>query len=101
MVDTFNLNISFIFFDLKYSGEACLEERVVINSKKNENIGKYCGRRYQWSVFASLPITLEFHTFDLSLSKFVLQYQITSTILKTLLHKYEDYNDIEHITCNI
>ena len=94
-------NISFIFFDLIYSGKACLEERVDINSKGNDNIGKYCGRRYPWSVFASWrPIILEFHTYKLSSSKFQLHYQIASTILKTFLYKYENYNGFntfEHI----
>ena len=59
--NVFNLNISFIHFNLKYSGEACLQERAVINCTGNKTTGRFCGRRHQWSVFASLaPITLEF-----------------------------------------
>ena len=44
--DDFNLNMSFVFFHLKYSGEACLQERVIINSTRHGNIGRYSGRRH-------------------------------------------------------
>ena len=95
MADAFFLNISFITFDLKYSGEACLQERVFVNSRGNNIIGRYCGRRYQWSVFASSsPVTLEFHTSKFSSSKFMLQYQITDIILETFLYIYKNYNNV-------
>ena len=91
MADAFFLNISFFTFDLKYSGEAGLQERVIVNSRGNNIIGRYCGRRYQWSVFASSsPVTLEFHTSNFSSSKFMLQYQITDTILETFLYTYKN-----------
>ena len=94
IVDAFNLNISFILFDLKYSGEACVQERVVVYSSGNNTIGRYCGRRYYYSVFVSTaPIMLEFHTFQFSSSQFMLQYQVTGTILKTFLHKYKSYKN--------
>ena len=102
IVDAFNLNISFILFDLNYSGEACPQERIVIHSRLIKFIGQYCGRRYYWSVFASsAPITLEFYTYQVSTSEFALKYQIANTILKTLLHKYnyfKDKNTAENIT---
>ena len=102
ILDRFHLNISFVLFDLKYSGEACVEERVVINITLKTTIGRYCGRRYMWSVFGSSPpITLEFHTFEMSISNFALEYQITSAVLKTHLYKFKSHNnvnDIESIT---
>ena len=102
IVDDFNLNVSFIIFDLKYSGEAYLLERIIINSTGNNAIGRYCGRRYYWSVFASSsPITLEFHTFQHSYSQFTLQYQISEIPFETFLQKYKNYNNfniLENIT---
>ena len=96
---SFNFNISFLDFKLKYSGETCLQERVIINSTGNITVGKYCGRRYPWSVFTSHAlITLEFYTFDSFRSYFMLQYQInnynlTSSML-TQKHCIE-FNSIE------
>ena len=90
--------MSFTAFDLKYSSEECLHERVIVNSRGHNTIGRYCGRRYYWSVFvASSPILLEFYTFQLSQSQFKLQYQITGAILETFLHKYKKYNDFKLI----
>ena len=43
------------------------------------------------------PITLEFHTLVRTTSNFVLQYQITSTIVKTFLYKYRNHNDFQYI----
>ena len=101
-MDTFHLNISFVFFHLKYSGEACVQERVVINSTLKTTIGRYCGKRYFWSVFASSsPITLEFHSFEMSTSEIVLKYQITGAILTTYLYSfrnYKNFSDIENTT---
>ena len=97
--NTLNLNISFMHFNLKYYGEACLQERVVINSTGNITTGRYCGRRYQWSIFVSIaPITLEFHTVESSLSYFELQYQLTHLNLTiSMLHyrTYSVFRDIE------
>ena len=97
--DAFNLNISFIYFNLEYSGETCLQERLVIHSTGNKTVGRYCGRRYNWSVFASsTKITVEFHTFELSTSQFVFNYQLsnklTSNIMLSCPH-YKDFTDIE------
>ena len=102
IVDKFNLNMTFVAFDLKYSGEACLQERVIVNVTGMTTIGRYCGRRYIFSIFASLsPITLDFQTFELSTSTFTLKYQITDTILKTVMHNFkncDDINVVENIT---
>ena len=74
----FNLNMSFINFDLKYSGEACLQECIIIKSRHTITLGRYCGRRYQWSVFVNIaPIILKFDTFDSSTSWFELLFEIT------------------------
>ena len=96
--NTFNLNISFIHFNLKYYGEACLQERVVINSTANFTTGRYCGRRYQWSIFVSIaPITLEFHTFESSVSYFEIQYQLTYLNLTTFLINLRNYSVFRNI----
>ena len=99
--DVFHLNMSFVFFHLKYSGEACLQERVLINSTGHGNLGRYCGRRHYWSVFAShMPIVMEFYSYELSRSKFVLTYQITNKIFNTFLLRYKNqytFDDIEHV----
>ena len=64
----------------------------------NNTIGRYCGRRYHWPVFASSsPITLEFHAFQLLSSQFILQYQIIGTILESFLYKYKNYNDFSNL----
>ena len=74
-----------------------MQERVVVNSASN-TIGRYCGRRHFWSDFASAtPITLEFQTLEGTTSNFVVQYQITSTILKTFLYKYTNYSDFHNV----
>ena len=81
-----------------YSGEACLNERVIINSKENNTIGRYCGKRYYWSVYAaSSPILLEFHISQRSKSQFFLQCQITGTNTETYLNKYKNCNDFKLI----
>ena len=49
------------------------------------------------SVASSPPITFEFHTFEVSTSKIVLQYQITSKILKTSLHRFKNYKNINYV----
>ena len=82
----FNLNISFIHFNLQYSGEACLQERILINSRHNITIGRYCGRRYQWSVFVT------FHTFDSSQSWFELQYELTDINITSYKLNYKNCN---------
>ena len=93
IVGILNLNMSFTAFDLKYSGEACLQEKIIVNVTQDTTIGRYCGRRYNFSIFASpAPITLEFHTFEQSTSQFILHYQITNSIMKTLLCKFKNYN---------
>ena len=98
ITDHFNLNMSFTFFHLQYSGEACLQERIVINSTRYGNIGRFCGIRYYWSVFASsMPITMEFYTHELSWSKFILNYQVTDTILSTILLRYKSENTFDNI----
>ena len=87
-------------FNLRYLGEACVQERVVIKSTGNITTGTYCRRRYQWSVFVSIaPITLTHHIFDLSLSYFELQYQLTNLNLTTSMINYRNYSvfrDIEN-----
>ena len=66
-----NLNISFTYFNLHYSGEACIQERINIYTRDSYIIGRYCGRRYNWSVFAaSAPIVIHFYTFTSSNSQF-------------------------------
>ena len=98
IVNLFHLNISFILFDLEYSGEACTQERVVIHSGLKNTIGRYCGRRYFWSVFASSqPIIFEFYTFQVSTSKIVLQYQITCNIFKSSLYRYKTYENLSYV----
>ena len=96
----FNLNISFTYFNLKYSGESCGQERVVINSSLQNTIGRYCGRRYKWSTFAtSRQIKLEFHTFARSKSKFDLLYEIISKILDSYMASYGhsmEFGEIEN-----
>ena len=90
--------MSYVFFHLHYSGEAFLQERVVINSTRHGNIGRYCGRRHYWSVFASsTPIVMEFYTYDLSWSKFILNYQLTHKILSTILFRYKNENSFYYI----
>ena len=96
----FNLNISFIKFNLQYSGEGCWEERVVIYFELNATLGRYCGRRYKWSVFAAgKPIVLQFFTFHHSKSKFKLIFQLGSKMLlrTTMVHsnKRKEFNIIE------
>ena len=102
LVHMFNLNISFTTFDLKYSGEACVQERVIVNVEQNITIGTYCGRRYPFAVFASSsPIILKFHTLEQAASEFKLQYQITNSIMETFLYKFKNYNNfnlIENVT---
>ena len=96
--DAFNLNISFTHFNLIYSGETGLQERVVIKSTTNDN---YCGRRIQFSVFvSSTPITLHFHTFVDSISYFIAQYQLTNYDLSTSVLTNKNYQDFQ-ITDNI
>ena len=91
--DAFRLNISFTYFNLMYSGETCLHERVVINNS-NTTIGKYCGQRIQWSNFVSPPlITLAFHTFNYSISQFMLQYELTTDKLYTSMLTNKTYHD--------
>ena len=98
ITDDFNLNMSFVFFQLQYSGEACLQERVVINSERHRNIGRYCGRRHYFSVFtSSMPIALEFFTHELSWSKFILNYQLTNKILSTIHFRYTNENSFSNI----
>ena len=81
-----------------YSGETCLQERVVIKSTTNDN---YCGRRIQFSVFvSSTPITLHFHTFVDSISYFIAQYQLTNDDLSTPVLINKNYQDFQ-ITDNI
>ena len=95
--NSFNLNISFIDFKLKYSGEKCLQERVVINSARNKMVGKYCGRRYHWSVFASAaPIILDFYTYYALKSFFKLEYQLSDYNMKSsmLMQKHHNAFDI-------
>ena len=96
----FNMNITFIYFNLKYSGEACLQERIAINSTGNITNGRYCGRRYKWSSFVSnAPITLEFYTVESSTSYFEFQYQLTHVNLTTFLihhRSYSAFQDIEN-----
>ena len=88
----FNLNISFILFNLKYSGEACFLEKVVITYEVKSTIGKYCERRYPWSVFvSSSSIMLGFHTFELSESTIVIYFQLTNSFLRSFLYKYQYY----------
>ena len=82
------MNMTFLLFDLRYSGEECLIELVSLSLMKQEKIGKFCGRRYHWSVFASsYLINLHFHSFEQSTSQFIMQFQLTNTILKTILKK--------------
>ena len=96
--NTFNLNISFTYFDLKYSGEACLQERIIINSRENITIGRYCGRRYHWSVFVeTAPVILIFHTFDSSKSKFELQYELTDINVTNYILNYKNCSDLKVI----
>ena len=94
--------MTFTGFDLKYSGEACLQERMIVNSTGNNTIGRYCGRRHNFSIFvSSSPIILEFQSFKLSTSKFTLEYQLTCTVLKTVLYKFKNLNDfhaVENLT---
>ena len=95
--DAFNLNISFTHFNLMYSGETCLHERVVIKSTTNDI---YCGRRIQFPVVSSTPITLHFHTFVDSISYFIAQYQLTIDDLSTPVLINKNYQDFQ-ITDNI
>ena len=86
---------------MKYSGEACVQERITINSTGNKTIGRYCGRRYQWSVFISIaPIILRFHTVNLSSSYFELQYQITNLNLTSYMVYYKTYSEFKVIENN-
>ena len=92
---TFRLNISFIYFNLLYSGETCLHERVLINTTYT-TIGKYCGRRIQWSVFVSSDLSsVAFHTFNYSTSYFILQYQLTNDKLSTSMLNNKIYRDLK------
>ena len=101
ILNSFNFNISFIHFKLKYSGETCLQERVIINSTGTITVGKYCGRRYPWSVFTSPTlVTIEFYTFDSFRSSFLLQYQITSYNFTTSMLTQKNYNGFAFIESN-
>ena len=81
--------MSFLLFDLRYSGEECFIEHIPLSLMKQEKIGKFCGRRYHWSVFVSSSlINLRFHSFELSTSQFIMQFQLTNTILNTILHNF-------------
>ena len=99
--NSFNLNISFIDFELKYSGEKYLQERVTITSAGDITVGKYCGRRYYWSVFASpAPITLYFYTYDSSRAYFLLHYQLSDCIMTNSMLMQKHHNVIGIITSN-
>ena len=64
-------------------------------------IGKYCGRKFQWSVFVSSPlITLVFHTFNYSRSYFILQYQLTNDELSTSMLTNKMFNDLKVVFKN-
>ena len=94
----FSLNISFTYFNLKYSGEACLQERIIIKSRHNVTIGRYCGRRYQWSVFVRMaPIILKYHTFGSSKSWFELQYELTDINITSYIMNYKIYREFKII----
>ena len=98
MYNALNLNISFLNFNLKYSGEACVQERVVITSLRNKIIGRYCGQRYKWSVFVSAATTtLRFHTFEFSRSYLELHYEITHFNLTTCMLNFKNYKDFRDI----
>ena len=91
--DTLKLNLSFTYFNLIYSGETCLQERIVIETTLT-TIGRYCGRRIQWSNFVSSPlITLAFHTFNYSRSYFMLQHQLTTDKLSTFMFTNKTLNN--------
>ena len=87
-----------MYFNLEYSGETCLQERLVIHSTGNKTVGRYCGRRYNWSVFASsTKITVEFHTFELSTSQFVFNYQLSNKLISNIMLSYSHYKDFKDI----
>ena len=97
----FSLNISFTYFNLRYSGEACLQKRAIINSTQNTTIGRYCGRRYQWSVFVTMaPVILTFHRFDSSQSWFELQYELNDINITSYIQNFKNYNDFHIIENN-
>ena len=101
MDSSFNLNITFTYFNLKYSGEACAQERVVVNSSMYRSIGRYCGKKYNWTVVASIPpIILEFCTFTASTSSFSLTFQITNSIFNTFMLMYSSGKQLSHIEGN-
>ena len=92
----FNLNITFTYFNLQYSGETCLQERVAISG--NITFGRYCGRRHNWSIFIpSAAITLNFHTFQDSSSQFHFNYQLTYDILNSIMLSYPHHKDFTEI----
>ena len=96
--DAFSLNISFTHFNLKYSGEACLQERIIINSRQNITIVRFCGRRYHFSVFVKLtPMVLTFHTYQSSRSQFELQYELTDVDLTSYTLNYKNYSEFSVI----
>ena len=85
-------------FNLQYSGEACVQERVIINTTINKTIGRYCGQRYKWSVFVSTAsTTLRFHTFESSRSYFELHYQISHFNLTSVILNERTYKEFKHI----
>ena len=85
----FNLNITFTYFHLQYSGEACTQERVIVIPLSSRVIGRYCGQRHIWSILLSpLSTTLEFHSFTFSTSTFNLTYQVTDDIVNTYMFHY-------------
>ena len=101
MDSSFNLNITFTYFNLKYSGEACAQERVIGISSMHRSIGRYCGKRYNWTVVASIPpIIFKFYTFTASTSSFSLTFQLTYKILNSFMALYSSGMQFSHIESN-
>ena len=64
-------------------------------------IGRYCGRRYYWSVFVAIaPIILTFHTFDSSGSWFELQFELTDIDMTCYVLNYKNYTEFKVIEDN-